>query len=286
MGVQPEVVGAVESVELRYDAVRAQLDEAQAHRHRLMGISRLCELYADKRRAPLWYWGLYIVLILAAMAIFVTNFGLIVPEREWIGLLSSPIVAAFSYFLVCEFTRRPDKDKFLKHIHWIGLLTSILMLIGFAVTRALAYLLLSGSASSTTYSSGSFLYNQSSSTLDNVQMAVALVTFLAAMGTEIAFAGRLYISIAEYRAACYPIEKVNEGLAAVEQELQRLQDELCQLGRKLAQLRGFKEMAAAWKRAKLQELTILFKEMQVEVRNGFQQKLAQLPTSELRKLVA
>lgn len=201
MGIQPEVVGAVESVENRYDDVRQQLGEEQAQRHRLLSMSRLSQLYGNKGRAPLWYWELYMVLIIAAMAIFATNFGLIIPEREWIGLLSSPIVAAFSYFVVCEFMRRPEKDDFLRNIHWMGILASIVMLIGFAVTRALAYLILSGSASSATYSSGSFLSGQSSSAMDTIQTIAALVTFLAAMATEIAFAGRLYISIAEYHAA-------------------------------------------------------------------------------------
>jgi len=286
IGVQPEVVGALESVENRCDEVRKQLDEEQAHRHRLLGINRLCELYGDKRRTPFWYWGLYIVLIIAAMAIFATNFGLIVPEREWIGLLSSPIVAAFSYFVVCEFLRRPDKDRFLRHIHWMGIWASIVMLVGFAVARALAYLLLSGSASSAAYSSGSFLNNQSSSTMDTLQMAAALVTFLAAMVTEVAFAGRLYISIAEYRAARCSREGIIAGLESVEEEIQELQDKLRRLGQELAQLRGFDEMAAAWKRAKLQELSLLFKEAQVEVRNRLMQQMTQLSTPELRELMA
>jgi hypothetical protein len=284
-GVQPKVVGAVKSVENRYDDVRKQLDEEQAQKHRLLSIIRICELYGDKGRSPLWYWGLYIVLILASMAIFATNFGLIIPDREWIGLLSSPIAAAFSYFMVCEFMRRPDKDHFLKHTHWMGILASIIMLIGFAVTRALAYILLSGSASSATYSPGSFLSNQSSSAMDTIQTVAAVVTFLAAMVTEIAFAGRLYISISEYYAAQHSRERIETGLEGIEEKIQTLQNELCQLGQQLAFLRGFDAIADAWKRAKLQELALRFKEIQSEVRNELQKQVAQLPISELRKLV-
>jgi Skp family chaperone for outer membrane proteins len=282
-GISSDIEGSLESVEVQYNDVRNRLNEEQAHRHQCLSISRLCN--GDKGRAPLWYyWGLYIVLILAAMAIFATNFGLIIPEREWIGLLSAPIVAAFSYFVVYEFMRRPDKDRFLRFIHWMGILASIVMLIGFAVTRALAYLLLSGSASPNYYS-GSFLYNQSSSTMDTIQMAAALATFLAAMVTEIAFAGRLSISIGEYYAARHSMESIEAGLECVEEKIQKLQDELRQLGQQLAFLRGFDAIADAWKRAKLQELVLRFKEIQSEVRNELQKQVAQLPISELRKLV-
>lgn len=283
--VKPEVLGALESVQQRYDVIRHQLKEALAHKNQLIGLRRIHERYPNSNgRPPLLYLTLYLGLIGAAMAIFVCNFQLIFPDSEWwMGALSSLIVIGPSFLLGTEYLRRHDKDKFLKLIHWVGLSASILMVIAFAVARALAYMLLNSVSSTTT---SIFSTSTSSSSLDKAQMIASLVAFLAAIATEIAFGGRLAISIADYRMAKHPIDKLNEGLMSVEIEIKQLEAERELLEREIAKLHQFETIASAWKQAQQQQLVLFFKETQADIQKSLLQKFGNLSAGELSRLLA
>ena len=283
--VQPEVIGALESVQQRYDVIRHQLKEAYAHKNQLIGIRRIHERYPNSNgRPPLLYWTLYLGLIGAAMAIFMCNFQLIFPDSEWwMGAISSLIVIGPSFLLGTEYLRRHDKDRFLKLIHWVGLSASILMVIAFAVARALAYMLLNSVSS---YTTSIFANSTSSSSLDKAQMIASLVAFLAAIATEVAFGGRLAISIAEYRTAKHPIDKLNEDLVSLENEIKQLEEERELLEREIAKLQEFEPIASAWKQAQLEQLVLFFKETQAEIQKSLLQKFGNLSAGELSRLLA
>lgn len=244
--VKPRFIGLLELVREQLDVVRQRLKEAYAHLGNLEADLRK-HVTGDGSRSIIYYWILYLLVVGGNVLVFTATFSVIQPELPWwVGLFMGVVMAGPSLLIAYSYIRSPEKDRFLKYLHVVGLSAAVVAVIGAAISKTVGYHMVS-SISTTSFLSGS----SSSSWLERLHFVASTITFVALVATQEAFGGRLMILINESREDRRPYEQIREELAEAKRLVDLLESESETLGGQIAIIENFDSIAESWRKDKL-----------------------------------
>lgn len=238
------------------------------------------------RAVAIGYSLFYLVLLSAAISIYVLNFRLIFPEQTLMtGILSSLVIAGPSYLFAREYQHRSldRREKLGRFLNWLGISSCVLMLVCFALSRFLIYHLLSSSSSISVQS----LFN-SNSKLDFLSAAQAFssaVAFFASTLAEIGLTSALAIYISKQFERHKPIELLTTAISETEKKCRDLELEEEKLTELIERANGDDASLQAWADKKKRALCLQLESLLARAREEIYQKVGMLPVSELQSIV-
>ncbi len=278
VGIEPEILGARESIEKILESKTARRDKVQRRKDDLHEERQSCKPKLGKKE-KMGYIALYLLLIFGAMVIFAYSFSFIMPEQNFFaGALSALILPGPSFMLFNMFRRAANKDRFLAILEKTGLFSCIAAIVFVGLSRVMAML--------TAGSSGGFMTGSGGlSWFDALLPIFACVAYIAGTAAEITFGSRILIHIKPSSDSEKSAEQIDKELDKILPELKALEQECRHLAQTIAQIESFPSTAQSWADSTLAELIIWNAKAKTNARKALIRQVSDMPTVDLEALL-
>ena len=278
--LEPELIGALPSVEDKLESVTKIRDRLRSRRDNLRDQKAKHKKKTGKKAAKA-YIALYVVLLLGSMVFYAYTLPIIMPEvPRWAGIIQSLFLAAPS-FLAAEFHKLSQyKDKILRWLIIAGLVSSAGLVISIGIARVTANNIMSKAAS------GSFLQTgATSSGLETLLSVSVFLVFLFGILTEITFSSSILIRVKQDYEDEIPNEQVETALSAIKPELMQVMAEYLILSQLKAQIIKFPEVSQSWCEEEKDKLSNWYDKHQEELLKKAAREFNSRPPNEQLRLV-